>query len=366
MRQTGKVIAVWLLATAAGAASAEEGRGADPAAAVITSTDTSRLAQIGGGPSGPERQAVHGSSVASLSDEAWWTGSLLSASAATMPVGHLLVEPSVVAETVDGYYDRSGSHRRTPRVEDTETAAYVMYGLADGLSVGTLPRVSLAHTSATQGSSGVTVADVTLLSQLRLTRLQEGGWIPATSLVLGETFPTGRYDRLESGPNAGTGSGVHTTEISFYAQSLLRAYRDRPMRVRLNVTYGCSDTASLSDVSVYGTARGFHGRVRPGAAITADSAFEYSITRHWVLALDAVYQHEANTTVAGYVTLPDGTGATKAFRSDSGPSASWSLAPAVEYNFNSNIGVITGVTLTAWGRNAASTSVAAMALNMYF
>ena len=46
------------------------------------------------------------------------------------------------------------------------------------------------------------------------------------------------------------------------------------------------DTVSVQDVSVYGTGPGFRGHARPGRVFLVDSAWEYSMTREWVLALD--------------------------------------------------------------------------------
>jgi len=313
-----------------------------------------------------EDHASQASTATPADNGPWWTGSLLSASAGTMPVGRWLVEPFVVDSISDSYFDANGNRHGAPRTENVGLAAYIMYGLLDGLSVGGLPRMGLREQSVTQGSSGLTTSDITILSQLRLTRFQEGGWIPATSLLLRETFPTGRYDRLSGGPNAGTGGGVHITEVAFYAQTLVRAYHDRPLRVRLNLTYGWSDSTSVSDSSVYGTPVGFHGRARPGPAITAVSAWEYSFTRNWVLALDVVYQHQDNIHVAGYVTGAAAGANTYPLQTDSGPSESWSFAPALEYNFNRNIGVIAGAKFTGWGRNASSVLVPAVAINMFF
>lgn len=42
------------------------------------------------------------------------------------------------------------------------------------------------------------------------------------------------------------------------------------------------------------------------------------------------------------------------------------LAPAVEYNFNSRVGLIVGTVFTAAGRNASATLVPVAALNMVF
>jgi hypothetical protein len=242
-----------------------------------------------------------------------------------------------------------------------------MYGLANGISVGALPHVLLHARDSAGATADVTGGDVTALLQLRITPLEPGSWRPATSLVIGETFPTGRYDRLTGGPNAASGSGVHRTDASLYAQSLLRTPGDRWLRARLNLTYSWSDSTAVVDVSAYGTPAGFRGRARPGASTAADLAFELSLSSRWVLALDVLYQHQDSTIVDGAVVPPNGgSGAAQALRLASGASESWALAPAIECNFNAKVGLIAGLKITAAGRNAAIEQVPAVALNMYF
>lgn len=51
----------------------------------------------------------------------------------------------------------------------------------------------------------------------------------------------------------------------------------------------------MKDVSVYGTRSGFRGYVKPGSSFVADLAFEYSLTRNWVPALDVIYERDAST-----------------------------------------------------------------------
>lgn len=300
-------------------------------------------------------------------DDAWWTGSLLSASAETMPVGHWLVEPYVIDQTVRSAYDADGHAHPVPSQSRTSTAAYVMYGLADGISVGALPHVLMHAQDPSGATSGATAGDVTALLQLRLTPREAGSWRPATSLVIGESFPTGRHDRLTGGPGAASGSGVHRTDVSLYAQSLLSTPGDRWLRARLNLTYSWSDSTAVTDVSAYGTQAGFRGRARPGTAAAADVAFELSLSLRWVLALDVLYQHEDSTVVDGEVVLPGGgSGAGQPLRLASGSSESWALAPAIECNFNAKVGLIAGLKFTVAGRNAAVEQIPAVALNMYF
>ncbi|MBS0395733.1 MAG: transporter, partial [Proteobacteria bacterium] len=170
-------------------------------------------------------------------------------------------------------------------------------------------------------------------------------------------------DRLSGGPDAASGAGVHRTDVSLYAQSLVPA-GGRPLRLRLNLTYSWSDSAAVSGASAYGTPAAFHGRAHPRAAAAADAAFELSLSPRWVLALDVLYQHDDGFLVVGNVAGPGG--ATLPLRIDAGPGASWTLAPALECNFSASVGVIVGIKLTAAGRDAPVERVPAAALNLFF
>lgn len=304
-------------------------------------------------------------SLSSPTETAWWTGSLLSASAETMAVGHWLAEPYALQQQVRSAYDPDGRRHPVPSSERQLAAAYLMYGLADGVSVGAMPHLLLHAHGPADASSGPAVGDLTALLQLRLTsRAPASAW-PAMSVVIGETFPTGRFDRLRDSPGSGSGEGVHRTDLSLYAQSLFHTPGNRLLRARLNLTYSRSDSTAVDAVSVYGTPAGFQGRARPGNASSADLAFELSLSLRWVLALDVQFQRQERVVVDG-VAAPAGGGAGAPLRIESGPAESWALAPAVEYNLSANVGVIAGLKLTVAGRNTAVQSVPAIALNMYF
>ncbi|MBS0395223.1 MAG: transporter, partial [Proteobacteria bacterium] len=174
-------------------------------------------------PAAPPAGAGTSAALRPASDAAWWTGSLLSASAETLAVGHWLVEPYVLDQRIDGSFDAGGRRHDAPSLDRAWSAAYLMYGLADGVSIGAQPRALLDARTAGARLSGPTAGDVTAMLQLRLAPHHPPGAWPAVSLVLGETFPTGRFDRLSGGPDAASGAGVHRTDVSVYAQSLVPA-----------------------------------------------------------------------------------------------------------------------------------------------
>src|SRR5580704_6033652 len=81
--------------------------------------------------------------------DAWWTGSVQAAGAATLPAGHVLFEPYV--------YDVIAAHSQT-----FTSRTYLIYGLIDRVSVGVIPIVAY--------SSRVGFEDLTAQAQYRLTQ----------------------------------------------------------------------------------------------------------------------------------------------------------------------------------------------------
>ena len=282
-------------------------------------------------------------------DDAWWTGPLLAATAATLPEGHYLAESYLSEAVLDGDYTASGKLHRTPREDSFGSLSYLLYGLTDRVMIGLIPRFGFHN--VTQGrSDGIGVGDLTIQAQYLLTRFVEGGSLPTLSLAVGETLPTGYYDRLNS-PKAGFGLGVYTTTLSAYSQYCLWMPNGRIVRTRLDVSYAFSNDANVQEVSVYGTTAGFRGRAKPGDSITVDSGWEYNVTQHWVFALDVFYGHGNGALVSG--SYPAGGISISDFRLHSGASQSFEAAPAAEYNWNSHTGLIVGVLRTLAGRNSS-------------
>jgi len=315
--------------------------------------------------------ASHGALAADETlEEAWWTGPMLAPSAATLPRGHMLIEPYLFDVITTGEFNASGVRHSSPRAHDYGSLTYLLYGFTDRLSAGMITRFGYNQLEGAPSSAGAAVGDLTLQAGYGLTQFRDGHGTPAIELVLQETPPTGRYDRLAQ-PTDGFGAGAYTTGLALYSQDYFRMPNGRLLRVRLDLTYAFSTTVELTGLSVYGTPAGFSGHASPGNSFTADAAVEYSVTRNWVLALDIVYQHNDNTHVSGSVAPANpaaapGAPALPAFEGDSGTSASVAFAPAIEYNFSSRVGVLLGVRIIPVGRNTSATVTPAIALNMVF
>lgn len=287
---------------------------------------------------GPPRQSL---------DDAWWTGPMLANSAETLPRGHMLVEPYVYDVGSKGT-DAFGSR------------AYVLYGLTDRLTVGLIPIVGYNRVNGGPGSSGIGLGDQIVQAQYRLTRFHEGGWLPTLAVQLQETLPTGRYDRLARASD-GLGGGAWATTLGLNAQSYFWMPNGRLLRVRLNLTRTLNGDAGVNGASVYGTAPGFRGTARPGDAFYIGTSFEYSLTRRWVLALDLFRSHGAATRVDGSTDPADALPTPVHLKA--GASDAYGYAPAVEYSWTPNLGVLLGARVIVGGHNATRSLTPAIAVN---
>ncbi|WP_407676222.1 transporter [Peristeroidobacter agariperforans] len=298
-------------------------------------------------------------------DDAWWTGPIIAAGAGTLPQGHALVEPYIYDVIRYGRYDNDGDERSASRTHSYGSLTYILYGVTDRFTAGLIPTFGYNNVNGGRDSSGIQLGDVSVQGQYRLTQFQQGSLIPTLSLVVQQTLPTGKYDRLGEDVNDGLGSGANTTTLALYSQYYVWMPNGRILRSRFNVSYALSDDVDVEDVSVYGTSEGFRGTARPGDVLTINSAWEYSITREWVFAIDFIYQHDASTRVDGIQTDP-GTGDSRRIEEDFGSAWRFGIAPAVEYNFTSRVGVIAGARWFAAGRNTSATITPVAAINMVF
>jgi hypothetical protein len=292
---------------------------------------------------------------------------MLAPNASTLPRGHFLIEPYLFDVMVEGRYDRDGTLRSTTHSHTFGSLTYINYGFTDKLTIGMLPTFDYTTVAGGRDSSGVGIADLTVQAQHRLTQFHPGHWIPTTSITVQETFPTGKYDQLGDRPSDAFGNGAYTTTLALYSQTYFWLPNERILRMRFNVSRSFSTDVTVKDVSVYGTEPGFRGHAQPGGSWFVNAAWEYSLTRRWVLALDATYRHDDSTSVTGYNILHRGAGKNaRGVRSDSGSSDAFGLAPAVEYSWNRNVGVLLGLRVIPAGRNTAFTITPAVAVNFVY
>ena len=272
-----------------------------------------------------------------------WTGPMLASNAETLPQGHFYTEPY--------FFDVISGGKHNPG-----SSGFYQYGLFEGLTVGLQPNFGYGTDGPNRGMS---VGDVKLLSQLRLTHFTPEHRIPTIAIALQETIPTGKYDQLGPGKQ-GHGSGSFATEIGVNVQQYFLLNNGRLLRGRINFLQRFPHGADVEDRSVYGTELGFRGHAKPGPRTTLIGAVEYSLTREWVLALDVIGEASGKTKLRG--RNGEGTAVSQVF-----PSSRYvGFAPAVEYNWSDRTGILLGVWVIPKGHNTPASVTPAFAFSRFW
>lgn len=174
--------------------------------------------------------------------------------------------------------------------------------------------------------------------------------------VSGTSIAVGKYDRLNEVTEA-FGSDAGATSLGVFTQDYFWLPNGRILRVRVDALASVSADAHVEDASIFGTASGFSGRARPGDTVSLGASFEYSLTRSWVLAMELLYDHSNATPVEGAI-------AGRPERFDLGSSDGFGLAPALEYSWGPNWGVLLGTRILMGGHNRPFSVTPAIALNV--
>lgn len=278
----------------------------------------------------------------------WYAGPLLTPSAHLIPPGLFNIQPYLFVTTEYGLYDNNRHTVNTPNVIQVNTPFIFQFGIIDWMD-GILTVQGFYN--QTQGKHSTNIGDTTFSLGFGLT--EEGPFLPAFLIQIGESFPTGKYNNLNPdrlGTDA-TGSGSYETTISFnFAKVVWWWFLEHPMSFRSSFTYEIPTTVNVKGFHAYGGGYGAKGKVRPGNSISADVGYELSFTQKWVFAMDIVYIYRNETTFHGTA----GTTALGEPATNSAPSSDQlSLAPAIEYNPNPDLGLLAGVWFSVYGRNAA-------------
>jgi hypothetical protein len=278
----------------------------------------------------------------------WYTGPLLTPSASIVPPGSFNIQPYIFYTNNYGKFDGHGHSHDIPNLNNFNPQVVFQAGVLDFMSA----IVVVQGTRNTQRGKHSTYWGDSSVS-LGFVLLKEGPYRPALLFSVGETFPTGRYQHLnpKKGGIDATGMGSYQTKFSLNLGKVIWWVTTHPMNVRLSLNYIYPALVTVHDFNAYGGGHGTHGKVRPGQGFQGDIGYEYSFTQRWVFALDAVYTYNNNTTFSGH----------KGFSAPGVPAAvggpfndQLSFAPAIEYNWNENLGVVAGAWFTVWGRNSSN------------
>ncbi|HEY9134148.1 MAG TPA: hypothetical protein VIM98_20550 [Dyella sp.] len=306
------------------------------------------------------------SSVSAETGQANFTGPLVTPNASGVPAGMVWLEPYLIYSESHAVYDHRGRWR-------TERPGMHQWMLVVPMGVGITPRLTAQLTpgmtynvSGREHSDGARKTDTSLLLQYKLIAAHEDGSGPVLSMSAAHNFPTGKYNRLGDNPLNGAGSGASSNRFSLLGQQLYWLSNNHPLRLRAQMAWSPSPSrVRLHGTSSHGTTRGFLGTAAMGTSLAINTSIEYGLTEHWVLATDVSWNHRNGAHLRGIQCPIQGGACVDVDRHD-GPDWTYSVAPAVEYNFNSNIGLIVGAQWSVGGHNASAYLAPQAALNMVF
>jgi hypothetical protein len=278
----------------------------------------------------------------------WYTGPLVTPSASMMPPGSANIQPYLF---VSGSWANYDSERHAVSMPDNRYFAQLLpvmqIGVTDTMDFLFLPSGTINWQA---GHTGGGFNDLSTTIGFPIVR--QTLYIPQMKFTIGQSFPTGKYQNLSTnglGLNA-TGAGAYQTTFGYAISKVIWWTYPYPMNVRAFVGYTLSTNIHVENFNAYGGGFGTRGTVQPGNKLAADFGMELSFTQRWVFALDVVYTANNRTKFHGHA----GRNADGTLASVGSPySDNLSLAPAIEYNWNENLGVLWGVQFSVYGRNSS-------------
>ena len=280
----------------------------------------------------------------------WLTGPLLAPSGKTVPPHHVLFEPYF-------FYTEYPQEFKNFEVTPVLTA-----GITDFLDIQTSVPYDFSWERAAHTHN---IGDYSLGFGTQWLRQQDHTLIPDLRIIVQEVFPTGKFDHLNPtkfGTDQ-TGSGAYQTLLSFNFQKTIEVQPSHYLRGRLSLAGSHSSAVTVDGINTFGGTNDTHGKIKPGRSYSVDVAFEYTLTQNWVPVFEALYVHSRTIDFLGNPGFTPG-GSLADIGGPGGNSAS--LAPALEYNFNANIGLIGGVWFSVTGPRAAKFTAGTLALNCFF
>lgn len=290
----------------------------------------------------------------------WLTGPLLSPFGYVIDTGHMNFEPYLYANKAYGRYNKHWKGNSTESLYNLSTQLYTWFGIAHRWDIEIAPVFSWNHTS---GASHWVVNDMPVLLEYQILYEKKNRWYPAIKFALLATIPLGKYQKLnpkDKGTDfAGTGNWMPGAEIVF--QRLLTLPGNRYLVLHYTIDYTFSTSVPVKGYNAYGGGQHTRGKVYPGSSLLTILGVEYSINKNWGLSFDMQYLHQNRTRFKGHkgmtLDVPNIIGYAS--------SEQLSLAPAVEYSWSNNLGLIAGAWFSIAGRNAPEFATGIIAINIY-
>jgi hypothetical protein len=293
---------------------------------------------------------------------AWNTGPLLSPSYTCVSAGGYNIEPYIYATTIYGNYDASWKTVSQTNFIQTYSYTLIQVGITNHFNVSISPQFFYQQ----QGNySTANIGDLPL--EAFFCPLDETDTRPGILIGVKASVPLGKYRRLS--PDGSTieaiGAGSWRPAVSIIAGKQIHFSGVHFLTVRFYFSPQFRNKFPVQGFHSYGGGVDTKGTIAMGTQYTFIGSFEYAFSRHGVFSFDFQYQHNNKITFKGSQGFTDHTRTIQA--ANGVPSSEqFSIAPALEYNFNENVGFIGGLWFSIAGRNTQAFVSPTFALNIEY
>lgn len=281
--------------------------------------------------------------------EPLYTGPLLTPSADNQAPGTFNIQPYLFVTDDKAVYDSSWHKRTAPKAHIITADSTFQFGLNNFLDI-TFDIFSIYQKK--DGKDSYQMGDSYCEIGFQILSDEKNTYKPSIRFVVRETFPTGKYQKLDHQKfwTDAAGSGSYVTSLSLNLSKIVYWMKYHPIRFRLSGSYSFPTKVHVRDFHSHGGGYNTDGVISPSNIFRTFFSFEFSFTRKWVFATDFLYHYASSSSFTGENGLTvDGQEA-----KNSHPSAiQISLAPAIEYNVSPNFGMIAGVWFSVAGKNTA-------------
>lgn len=280
----------------------------------------------------------------------WLTGTLIAPKGTAVPYGDFVVKSYLYFTTNTASYDKNWHAVSANENFYSLNAQFLFYfGLTPWCDLNIIPQFFYNITSNQQA---VYPGDLTIGLDFQLMKEDFTPYFPGIKFAIREVFPVGNFQYLRPRKlfTDLTGAGTFATQFDLVFYKVFHLYGLHWLSTTFSAQYTVKTPVNVHGFNAYGGGFGANGKALPGNSFQGIVSFELTLNKNWVLAIDNVYTH---TEVTQFFGSPGITfGGTYA---DVGKPSSeqLSFAPAIEYNFSSNFGIIAGCWFSALGRNSA-------------
>ncbi len=282
--------------------------------------------------------------------EPWLTGLLIAPIGTVVPYGNFMVKSYVYFITNTGSYDKNWNSVSTGENFYTLNAQFLcFFGLTPWCDLNIIPQFFYNTTS---NQHYFYSGDLTIGLDFQLMASDFTPYFPGIKFAVREVFPTGNFEsfsprRLSTDQ---TGKGTFATQFDLVFYKIFHLYGLHWLSTTFSAQYTINTPVNVHGFNAYGGGFGAKGKVLPGNSFQGIVSFEVVLNQNWVLALDSVY---TQTNITPFFGIP-GIVFSGTFADAGKPSSEQlSFAPAIEYNFSRNFGIIAGCWVSVFGRNSS-------------